>query len=266
MVTNEMIFQRAGAVTCDFEGIKNSIEAQMKQYDGVVFTEETKADAKKTVANIRKDKKEFLDRVKEAKAIYMKPWDAFYEKATEVANLFDKPVNYINEQIEAFEESRKKEKIEKIKEIFGEMVFESEILEYLPLSKVYSDKWLNATYTEKQIKEDIMTAKMNVKTGITTIMSFESDVQAKALATFKETLNLPDAIKVITDYENNKKMALRLEKDRLREEARAEVIEQFTPTSDGDEQAYIYTIILTKEAKDKLEAFMNSVGIEYREE
>lgn len=263
---DEMIFQREGSVTCDFEGIKNRIGAQMKQYDGIVFTEDTKAEAKKTVANIRKDKKDFLDRVKEAKDIYMKPWNAFYEKAMDVASLFDKPVNYINEQIEAFEESRRKEKNEKIKEIFGEMVFESEILEYLPLSKVYNEKWLNATYTEKQIKEDIMAAKLNVKTGITTIMSLGSDVQAQALTTFKETLNLPEAIKVITDYESNKKIALRSEKDRLEEEARTNVIEQFTPTNDGVEKAYLYTIYLTKDAKEKLEIFLDSVGITYREE
>ena len=62
---DEMIFQREGSVTCDFEGIKSRIEAQMKQYDGIVFTEDTKTDAKKTVASIRKDKKDFLDRVKE---------------------------------------------------------------------------------------------------------------------------------------------------------------------------------------------------------
>ena len=259
---DEMIFQREGSVTCDFEGIKNRIEAQMKEYDGVIFTEDTKTDAKKTVASIRKDKKDFLDRVKEAKEIYMRPWNAFYEKATEVANLFDRPVNHINEQIEAFEESRRKEKDSKIKDIFGELVFEQEILEYLPLSKVYNEKWLNATYTEKQIKEDIMTAKVNVKSALASITAFNSDVQDKALQVFKETLNLPEALKVITDYEANKKIALA----GMQEQVKEEVLEQFIPVDNGEDAvAFDYTIFLTKDGKQKLETFMDSVGIEYFE-
>lgn len=264
---NEMIFQREGSVTCDFEGIKNRIEAQTKQYDGIVFTEDTKTEAKKTVANIRKDKKDFLDRVKEAKDIYMRPWNTFYDKACEIASLFDKPVNYINEQIDAFEESRKKEKDSKIKEIFGEMVFEQEILEFLPLSKVYNEKWLNATYTEKQIKDAIMTEKLNVKASLQTIKSFNSDVQDKALQVFKETLNLSEALKVITDYEESKKIAresIKAEvKAEAQEQAREDVIAQFIPTEGGEELAYNYTIFLTEDAKQKLETFMDSIGIEY---
>lgn len=255
------IIQRAGAVTCDFEGMRTQLDAYCKEYEGVVFTEDTKADAKKTVANLRKDQKEWLNRIKDAKAEYMKPWDAFAEKANELARMFDKPICAINEQIDAFEEGRKKEKDERIKEIFGEMVFESDILDFLPLSKVYNEKWLNATYTEKQIKDDIMLQKMNVKSGLNSIMAFKSDVEAKALEVFKETLSLPDALKVITDYEANK----HLFKEKVQEEAREEVVEQFIPDN-AETKPYLYTIHLSKDGKAKLEAFMDSVGIEWREE
>lgn len=261
---NEIVItQRLGALSCDIEGIRSQIEAYVKQYEGVVFTEETKTDAKKTVAEIRKSRTVFEKIIKEAKEKYLAPWVEFVEKLNEMFPLYDKAIAQINEQITAFEESRKEEKEARIKEIFGEMVFEDDILAFLPMNKVYNEKWLNATYTEKQIKEDIMLQKQNVKSGLATIKSFESDVEAKALQIFKETLQLPEALKVITDYEANKKVF----KQKVETEARAEAVESFIPVETGEKaRPILYTIKLTSDAKAKLEAFMDSVGIEYREE
>ena len=206
----------------------------------------------------------------------MKPWDAFYGQAMELADMFDKPIIFINEQIMAFEDKRRKDKLDTVKAIYEEMVPEEEIRVYLPFVKVYNEKWLNATYTEKQIKDDLMTAKMTVKTSVKTIVDFESDIQEKALAVFKETLDLNEALKVITTYESNKKLAVAAEKGRIVEEAKAEarvaaeaeaqaqIIDSLTPVDDGSEVVpYAYTIFLNQDAKEKLEAYMNSVGIEF---
>ena len=154
------IFQRSGSVTCDFQGIKNQLEAYLKQYDGILFTEETKAAAKKTVAELRKDRTDFLARIKDAKAEYMKPWDDFNKQAMELADMFDKPICFINEQIDAFEDKRRKDKLETVKSIYKDLVFEEDLRVYLPFEKVYNEKWLNATYTEKAVKDDIMAAKV----------------------------------------------------------------------------------------------------------
>ena len=266
------IFQRPGSVSCDFQGIKNQLEAYCKEYEGIVFTEETKADAKKTVANLRKEQKEWLNRIKEAKTEYMKPWDAFAEQANELARLYDKPICAINGQVEAFDEQRRKDKIDRCKAIYNDFIQEEEIRAYLPFSKVYNVKWENATYTEKSIKDDLMNAKQNVKTGLETITSFKSDVEEQALEVFKQTLDMAEALKVITKYDEAKKIAIEAEKNRMaaevREEVRAEVTDQvistLTPVDDGTEAvAYSYTIFLNKDAKEKLDSYMDSVGIEY---
>lgn len=256
------ITQVAGKISFDFEGAKTKLEAYCNEYVGVIFTEDTKNDAKKRVASLRKEQKEWLAMVKEAETAFFKPFAEFKEKAFELARIYDKPICAINEQIEAFEESRKKEKDTRVKEIFAEMIFEPEILEYLPLQKVYNTKWLNATYTDKQIKDDLMAAKQNVKLALQTIKAMDSDIEDKALEVFKETLSLPDAIKTITDYEQNKKVF----KQKVAEETRAEVIDTFAPVDDGAEtKDYRYTIFLTPDGKVKLEAFMDSLGIEYVE-
>lgn len=254
------IFQREGSVSCDFEGLRTKLEAYISLYENKEFTEETKTEAKKDVADIRKSRKEFEQAMKEAKEKYMIPWNAFADRCNELLDLYDKPIIRINEQIEKFENKRKEEKEQKIKEIFGEMVFEDEILAYLPLSKVYNTKWLNSTYNEKQIKDDIMAAKLNVKQALDTIKAMDSDVEGKALEVFKETLSLPEAIKAITDYEANKKVF----KQKVAEETRADVIDTFMPVDDGSEtKDFHYTIFLTNDGKNKLESLMDSMGIEY---
>jgi hypothetical protein len=258
-----MISQRAGTITCNFDEMDAEIDGYLKDYSNVVFTEDKKKEAKDTVAFLRKRQKEIDAVIKEVSDAWNAPLIEWKKQINERKSRYDVPIVRINEQIEAFEESRKEEKDARIKEIFGEMVFESDILAFLPLSRVYNAKWLNATYTEKQIKDDIMLAKTNVKSGVNTIKSFESDVEDKALEVFKETLNLPDALKVITDYEANKKVF----KKQVEEEARAEVIETFIPAETTEQtRPILYTILLTKDAKAKLEAFMDSVGIEYIEE
>lgn len=253
------VFQKAGAVTCDFEGIKTMLNARLNQFRGVLFTEDTKTDAKKTVAEIRKDKKQFLDRIKEVKAEYMRPWDEFNDKAMELADMFDEPINFINAQIEDFENKRKEEKKERISAIYAEMIPESDLQSLLPLSRLYNPRWENATFTEKDIKEEMMTKKAMVKSGLTILEAFDSPAKAKALDIFEQTLDVTEAVKYIQQYEAQAKEIRATEADK----ARAEAIEAFVPVEGGEENCYTYIITLTDDAKQKLETFMDSVGIDY---
>ncbi len=203
------IFQRQGSVSCDFEGIKNQLDIRLNQYRGIIFTEDTKTDAKKTVAEIRKDKADFSDRLKEAKKEYMKPWDEFNAQAQELVKMFDEPINFINKQVEDFENKRKEEKKERIEAIYAEIVPEGEIRTFLPLEEVYNEKWLNTTYTEKAIKDDIQASKIEVETGLNAIKGFNSGTTERALDIFKRTLNLSEAMAYISSYEEQKQQTVK---------------------------------------------------------
>lgn len=253
------IFQKEGSITCDFAGLQTKIEAYLAPYEAKEFTEDDLPIAKKDLADIRKSRKEFDQARKDAKAQWMKPFDVFDGKCMDILDIYDRTIIKIDGKVDEFIAKKKEEKDARIKEIFGEMVFEDDILAFLPLEKVYNERWKNSTYSEKQIKEDIMTQKIKVKEGLAAIKAFESDVEDKALIVFKETLSLPEAIKTITDYEQNKKVF----KAKVAEETRAEVIETFAPVDGGETSDYHYTIFLTDDGKAKLEAFMDSIGIEY---
>lgn len=287
-----VIKQNGGVIEENFTEAKEYLQEQLNAYKGVVFTEDTKKDAKETIANLRKDKKALQDRIKDVKKEYMKPFDEFYAKATELITLYDEPIEYINTQVNAFEEKRKAEKIEAIKGIYLELIPEEEWQKVLPFNKIFNSKWENATTSAKSIKEDIMRYKEDAKTAYTAIKAMASDKEAEALAMYNRTLNLNECMDFLNRYEQQKKEVLEREREReqreaeerirreerekieqeqktaqaieeAKEEARAETIDAFIPEDIQEATDYTYMIKLNEDSKRKLEMFMDSVGIEY---
>ena len=284
------IYQNGGSINCDFETAKNELKSELELYGRTVFTEDTKVQAKNTVANLRKQKKAFQDEILRAKREYMKPFEEFQAKAGELLDLFDEPINYINKQIDDFELKRIEEK-KKLINLIYEDIIEEEWRETLPLQKIYNSRWENATYTEKNIREDIFEVYKKVKDGINTLKLMQSDVEKEAIDIFLKTFDITPAILHITSYAKQKadilareakkeeerirkeerdKIAAEQEKEKAvevaKEEARAEMVEALTPTqTDEPEIIYTYRIKLTQDAKTKLEMYMDSVGIEYEE-
>lgn len=276
----------------NFDEVKSNLQAQLSAYKDIAFTEDTKKDAKDTVAQLRKDKKALQDKIKAVKVEYMKPFEEFNSKAMELIGLYDEPINYINEQVAEFEEKRKAEKREQLQAIYYELVPEAEWQEVIPLTKIANPKWENATATVKSIKEEIMQYKENAKTAYIAIKAMASDKEAEALEMYKRTLNLNECMDYLNRYEQQKKEVLEREREREQREAEERirrdererieqekktadaiaeaqeqgaqsVVEQLTPNAGGEETEYTYMIRLTDDAKAKLEMYMDSVGIEY---
>lgn len=291
-----LITPKGGIIEADFEAAKAYLKEQLNAYDTVVFTEDTKKDAKDTVAQLRKDKKALQDRIKEVKAEYMKPYEDFYAKASELIEMYDTPINHINGMIEVFEAKRIEEKRKAIEEYYNEIIPEQEWREVLPFEKIYNKKWENATTTTKAIKEEMMEYKTNAKAAYDTIKSLKSDKEEQALKMYNENLDLQPVLKFLADYEAHKREVLEAKREkvqreteeRIRAEERAKIeaeqqkqaeiekatsegqqmaIDQFIPEVNEDEvlEECTYLIRLTKDAKEKLEMFMNSIGIEFFE-
>ena len=72
-----IIKQNNGVIEENFTEAKAYLQQQLDAYKGVVFTEDTKKDAKETIANLRKDKKALQDKVKAVKVEYMRPFEEF---------------------------------------------------------------------------------------------------------------------------------------------------------------------------------------------
>ena len=267
------ISRNNGTIDFNFEDLKDALTAELELYKNLVFTEDTKADAKKTVAELRKLKKQISDKRIEVKKLYMQPYTDFEAKVKELDKLINEPITFISEQIDAFEQKRIEEKRELINEIYLELVSEREdIAGYAELNRVYDSKWENASTSKKTIQESITNYLDGVANDIAAIKSMESEYEAKALMRYKETGVLSDALLTIRQWEKQKEEILKAEEEKQAEAEADEIldapepIEEFTePTEKNDIMKLArYEVKVDPFQQTQLECYMQECGIQYR--
>lgn len=267
------ISRNNGTIDFNFEDLKEALTAELELYKNLVFTEETKTDAKKTVAELRKLKKQISDKRIEVKKLYMQPYTDFEAKVKELDKLINEPITFISEQIDAFEQKRIEEKRELINEIYLEAVSGREdIAGYAELNRVYDSKWENASTSKKTIQESITNYLDGVANDIAAIKSMESEYEAKALMKYKETGILSDALLTIRQWEKQKEEILKAEEEKQAEAEADEILdapepaEEFIePTEKNDIMKLArYEVKVDPFQQTQLECYMQECGIQYR--
>ena len=211
-----VITQQAATIECNFQEVEQAINARLAEYEGAVFTEDSRVMAKKEVASLRAEKKNLMDNLREAKRTYMAPWDAFEPRAKALISLYDKPIELIDGQVKAFEEKRIAEKRELIRQVYRELA--GDVTDLIPLKKIYSPKWENAGTREKAIREEIGNVVANARQALETIRGMHSEAEEEALQIYRDTLNLSDAVAHINSYERQKQEILAREAERRHQE------------------------------------------------
>jgi hypothetical protein len=242
--------------------------------------------------------------VKEVKNEYMKPFNEFNVQATELIEMYDEPIDFINGQVADYERKRIEEKKAFIQELYDEFIGCDEVMkEYLPLEKIYNPKWENATTNRKAILTEMDEYLNKTKEAIESIKAMNSDVEEIALKMYKETFDTTKCILYINNHERQKAEILAREQERIRREeeerirreerekmeaerkaqeqiemlrreaeidkeravaeAQQEVVDSLIPNLEGQSNLYEYRMSLTDDAKEKLEMYLDSVGIEW---
>lgn len=267
------ISRNNGTIDFNFEDLKDALTAELELYKNLVFTEDTKADAKKTVAELRKLKKQISDKRIEVKKLYMQPYTDFEAKVKELDKLINEPITFISEQIDAFEQKRIEEKRELINNIYLELVSGREdIAGYAELNRVYDSKWENASTSKKTIQESITNYLDGVANDIAAIKSMESEYETKALMRYKETGVLSDALLTIRQWEKQKEEILKAEEEKQAEAEADEILdapepaEEFIePTEKNDIMKLArYEVKVDPFQQTQLECYMQECGIQYR--
>lgn len=210
------IRQNPGMIELNFDDIERALDQKLEEYKGAVFTEESKVIAKKEVASLRKLKSKFEDARKTVKREWMKPYDEFEERMKKLTAKIDEPINLINDQVEEFERQRKDKRRARIKEIYQDLI--GDMGDYCELGRIYDPKWENVTTTEKMIKESISAAIESARTAVSTITGMQSEAVEKALAIYKESMDMAKAISYINSYEQQKAEIMKREEARRKEE------------------------------------------------
>lgn len=93
------VTQKPGAVQWNFEELVNALQAQMQQYEAMVYTEDTVKDAKADVAALRKLRSEVESRRKEIRnkcpvCQEMCNWPISHQKGLQTIILLNPPTDW----------------------------------------------------------------------------------------------------------------------------------------------------------------------------
>lgn len=261
-------------ITFNFEELKQELTEKVSKYETLVFSDEEIGQAKKERAALNKLKTAIKDERLRREREYMKPFDEFKQKIAEIVTIIDKPISLIDKQLDEYEQKRKADKRVEIGSLWENM----ERPEWLVLSRIFDEKWLNATVTIKSVVADIDAKIAKINNDLETLNSLE-EFSFEAIDTYKRTLDLNMAIaegKRLADIQRRK------EEQRAREEqakAEAELANHMpVPESPKQPEKTLETLVetvsssqwvsfkayLNVEQAQALKAFFNNNGIEFK--
>lgn len=173
----------------NFAELKEEITAKAELYKNMVYTEDTIKEAKADKATLNKFIKVLEDNRKDVKKQCLQPYEDFEKQIKELVAIVNEPVQLIDSQVKAYDEKRKAEKLEQIKAIWEE----SDHPEWLSCNMIFDNRWLNVTFSLKQVQDAITERLTQINTELTTLNSL-TEFAFEAVEVYKNTLDVNRAI------------------------------------------------------------------------
>ena len=258
----------------NYEELKNEIVSLAGKYTGIAYTEDQIKEAKADKAKLTKLKKAMNDERIRLERDYMAPFTEFKDQVNDLIKIVDGPIKEIDGQLKRYEEDRKARK-------------EEEILHYIDSiggvpgsiapEKLFSSKWLNATYSMAAIKGEIDVAVDQIRENLDTLNGLE-EFSINAVLVYQDTLSLPAALAEVKRQKNIRAMNEEAERRRAEREAenRIDTAAQIhvTPADppetresgpeDDLRQWVSFAALLTVQQARMLRAFFDTNGIEFK--
>lgn len=217
------------------EELKAAIADKMKEYKGLVFTEETISEGKKDRANLNKLRGAIDDERKRVKKLCMEPCNRFEKEVKEVLALVDEQISAIDIQIKEVEQIKREEKRKAVQELFESIGFQK----FVTLEMIWDEKWLNASVALSKVENQMKETMYRIGEEVGTISRLP-EFSFEAMEVYKKTLDLTQAIKKgqeLADIQKRKEEALarqKVEEERRKAEEAAAGKESENPEEAAD--------------------------------
>lgn len=214
------------AIQFNYEELKQELTEKVSMYETMVYTDDQIKLAKSDKANLNKLKKALNDERIRREKEYMKPFNEFKAQINEIIAIIDKPVAVIDKQVKAFDEKKRQEKMEAIKKLYEE----SEHPKWLELEQIFSDRWLLAGTSMRQIQDSMEGWFNEIKQSLDTLSNL-ADFAFEATEVYKSTLDINKALnegKRLAEIQKRKEEQERLQKEaeeRTKAKKQAEMID-----------------------------------------
>jgi hypothetical protein len=224
------------------EKIKAELVEGLKKYQGLVYTDENIAEAKKDMAELNKIKTDIDNQRKDVKKLIMKPYDEFEPTAKELIELIQSTRDTIEQQVSVYEQKRKEAKKQQIKDFYYKEINH----DVLTFERLFNDKYLNVVESISKIKLDMFDKLNNYNKELEILKSLNSEVEEKMINNYNFSLNLGDAMLIHTNYESTKKI---IAENQAKKEVEIKIEEEKTPVEKilepvKDKEPTEFTVVL----------------------
>ena len=237
------------------------VDAVVKKYSGIVVTEDTLKECKKTLTELRKLSKELNAKRLEKQRQYETPAKEFKAQIDAYINQINDVISDIKQGTDEFEEKRKAEKQVAIQNLINEMAGNYGIdPEAIEIDK----KWLNKSTTIKKITEEIasrMKEQQRLDDDWKIVKKYAQDkgLLADHYQTYIGAFSAFDIEKMI-DEDADKKAAQ--EREMTKEKQLAAAVDEETGEIKQAIQQVTFTIKGTEEQLNQVAAYLKNSGVE----
>jgi hypothetical protein len=187
------------AIEFNHEEIKAELAIQLKKYDNLVYSESNIKEAKNDRSTLNKFKDAIETRRKEIKKACLKPYEDFESKIKEIVAMIDKPILAIDTQVKTFEQLKKDEKLDGIKQVYADRV--GDLAQLVPFDKIYNPRWLNATYKGTEIEKEIIDLFARIDNDLRVIDELQSEYDLQIKDAYLKNYDLTAALQEKTRLE-----------------------------------------------------------------
>jgi hypothetical protein len=152
IITNKI---QPAKVEFNYQDIDEKLDIVLKKYKGLVFTEDTVKDCKKTMAELRKGQKSLDEFRKKTKRILTESVTEFENDCKRLYKKFDDVIDPLKEQADFFEEQRREEKRQEVERLIEDVKEKFSLNEKYGSELTIDEKFLNASETISKVKEQL---------------------------------------------------------------------------------------------------------------
>lgn len=204
------------AIEWNFNELKQEVTKKANDYMNLVYSDDQVKEAKKDRASLRKFNAALNDKRKEIKKQIMAPYTAFDAQIKELTGIVDQAIENIDTQVKGYEEAKRNEKLEKVKEVYKEAI--GDLDRTVPFEKIFQERWLNVSTTLKSIKEEISGIYQKVDADLKLINNDGSLFVFEMKEEYLKNFDLQAAMALKQRLEENEKKKAAFEAQRKREE------------------------------------------------
>lgn len=243
-------------IAFNYEELKQELSDKVKIYETLVYTDDQIKSAKTDRADLNRLKKALNDERIRREKEYMQPFNAFKAQINEIIGIIDKPVSLIDKQIKEYEEQQRKEKKQKIEEYFSSV----EPPEWLQLSMIFDERWLNVSVALKAAKFEISQRLAIIKKDLSTLSDLP-EFAFEAIETYKTTLDLNKSIAEghrLSEIQKRKEEQERIKAEQ--EKARAE--QERLRKEQEEERARLLAMVTPEEIAESAEEYREAANVD----